>query len=280
MNRLPAFIAGTLVVAVSVFSAPQAVADETLDRIYDNNELVVSTAANWPPQSFMNANHEMDGFDIDVARELAKRLGVEVRFVTPEWDIITAGNWNGRWDISVGSMTPTKARTRILDFPAIYYYTPYVFAVHKDSSIDSRADVNGKVIGVEGGTTSEDYIRRRLVIDAIDVPEFTYDVEPGEIKTFAESMGPLDNLRLGDGVRLDAVIAAMSTVQAAMKNGYPIRPINDSSLYYEPLALATDKGDEEFDQKVADIIAEMKEDGTLSAFSDKWYGVDYIKVEK
>ncbi len=280
MNRLPAFIAGALVVAVSVFSAPQAVADETLDRIYDNNELVVSTAANWPPQSFMNANHEMDGFDIDVARELAKRLGVEVRFVTPEWDIITAGNWNGRWDISVGSMTPTKARTRILDFPAIYYYTPYVFAVHKDSSIDSRADVNGKVIGVEGGTTSEDYIRRRLVIDAIDVPEFTYDVEPGEIKTFAESMGPLDNLRLGDGVRLDAVIAAMSTVQAAMKNGYPIRPINDSSLYYEPLALATDKGDEEFDQKVADIIAEMKEDGTLSAFSDKWYGVDYIKVEK
>lgn len=112
MNRLPAFVAGALVVAVSLVCAHQAVADETLDRIYDNNALVVSTAANWPPQSFMNANHEMDGFDIDVARELAKRLGVEVRFVTPEWDIITAGNWNGRWDISVGSMTPTKARTR------------------------------------------------------------------------------------------------------------------------------------------------------------------------
>src|SRR3546814_2413648 len=66
--------------------------------------------------------------------------------VTPSWDIITAGNWGGRWDMSVGSMTPTKKRAEVLDFPAVYYYTPAAFAVHKDSEIDSLADLNGKVI--------------------------------------------------------------------------------------------------------------------------------------
>ncbi len=71
----------------------------------------VATDANWPPQSFINNENEMDSFDVDVAREIAKRLGVGIEFITPSWDIITAGNWNGRWDLYVGSMTPTKKKS-------------------------------------------------------------------------------------------------------------------------------------------------------------------------
>jgi len=59
----------------------------------------------------------MDGFDIDVAKEVAKRLGVELEHVTPGWDVITAGKWAGRWDICIGSMTATKEREEVLDFP-------------------------------------------------------------------------------------------------------------------------------------------------------------------
>ncbi len=56
-----------------------------------------------------------------MAEEIAKRLGVEVEWITPSWDVITAGNWNGRWDLSVGSMTPTPERQKVLHFSPPYY---------------------------------------------------------------------------------------------------------------------------------------------------------------
>lgn len=267
-----------IVAALALSVTLPAHAGATLDRVLEKKELVVATAANWPPQSFMK-DDALVGFDIDVSNEVAKRLGATARFVTPEWGIITAGHWNGRWDISVGSMTPTTGRARILDFPTVYYYTPYVFTVHKDSKAETRADLNGKVIGVEGGTTTEDYINGTLKIDAVGVPEFKYDVKPGNIKTYGDSVGPLDDLRLGDGTRLDASVSAMPTVENAVKRGYPIRALADEPAFYEPLAVAVDKGDPEFTTKIAEIFDAMKADGTMSELSVKWYGVDYTKLK-
>lgn len=277
--RIPATIVAMAALAASVVADPgKAQAGETLDRIQQSKTMKVATAANWPPQSFVGDDNTMQGFDVDVAKEIAKRLGAEATFVTPEWGIITAGHWNGRWDVSVGSMTPTTARTRVLDFPAIYYYTPYVFAVHASAKGQSRDDLDGKVIGVEAGTTSEDYINRRLTIDAVGVPEFTYDVEPGEIRTYGDSMGPLDDLRLGDGVRLDATLSALPTIKGAAKNGYPVVAVAGKPAYYEPLAIAIDKGDDEFGARLTQIIDEMKSDGTLKSLSEKWYGDDLTSV--
>src|SRR3546814_2930702 len=91
----------------------------------------MSSDAEYPPQSFLNDKNELDGFDVDVGKEIAKRLGAELKIVTPSWDIITAGNWGGRWDMSVGSMTPPQKRAEVLDFPVVYYYKPAAFAVHK-----------------------------------------------------------------------------------------------------------------------------------------------------
>ncbi|TIO44789.1 MAG: transporter substrate-binding domain-containing protein, partial [Mesorhizobium sp.] len=116
-----------------VLGSYPAHAGAVLDRVMAAGTLKVATDANWAPQSFMNANNELDGFDVDVAKAIGKHLGVKVEFVTPGWDIITAGNWAGRWDMHVGSMTPTKKRAEIFDFPAVYYYTPAAVAVHKDS---------------------------------------------------------------------------------------------------------------------------------------------------
>lgn len=275
MSLLKSLCLGAAAIGALAMSTGAATAGATLDRITQKKEMVVATAANWPPQSFMNKDNQLDGFDVEVAKEIAKRLGATARFITPEWGIITAGNWNGRWDISVGSMTPTTGRTRVLDFPAIYYYTPYVFAVHKTSKLDSRAALNGKTVGVEGGTTSEDYIGGKLKIDAVGVPDFTADVKPGTVKTYGDSVGPLDDLRLGDGVRVDAIVSALPTVEAAVKRGYPIRVINDKPAYHEPLAIAIDKGDAELNAKLTEIVAALKADGTLKSLSEKWYGIDY-----
>lgn len=269
---------GTAALLASALAMPAAQAGETLDRVMRTKTLTMSSDPEYPPQSFLNDKNEMDGFDVDVGKEIAKRMGVELKIVTPSWDIITAGNWGGRWDMSVGSMTPTKQRAQVLDFPAVYYYTPASFAVHKDSAIDSLDDLNGKVIGSCGGCTYDAYLMKDLQIDAEGVPPFEYEVEAGEIKTYETDTHAFEDLRLGDGVRLDAVFSALPTIQEAIKSGYPMKVIGKPA-FYEPLSVATDKGDPEFDAKIAEIVAAMKTDGTLKALSEKWYGVDLTTVQ-
>jgi len=259
-------------------AATPALAGETLDRVMKSKTLTMSSDAEYPPQSFLNDANQMDGFDVDVGKEIAKRMGAELKIVTPSWDIITAGSWGGRWDMSVGSMTPTKKRAEVLNFPAVYYYTPAAFAVHKDSKINSLADINGKVVGTCGGCTYDAYLNKDLVIDAEGTPPFTYEVTAGEIKTYETDTNAFDDLRLGDGVRLDAAFSALPTIQEAIKSGYPLKVVGKPA-FYEPLSVATDKGDAEFDAKITEIVKAMKDDGTLKALSEKWYGVDLTSVK-
>ena len=141
------------VALIGLLSFSTAQAGDVLDSIMAKKTIMVATDANWPPQSFINDKNEMDGFDVDVAREIAKRMGVEIEFITPSWDIITAGNWNRRWDMHVGSMTPTKVRAEKLAFPAVYYYTPAAVGVHKSSKISTVAGLSGKKVGTGTGTT-------------------------------------------------------------------------------------------------------------------------------
>lgn len=268
----------TAALLASAVAVPAAWAGETLDRVMSTKTLTMSSDPEYPPQSFLNDKNEMDGFDVDVGKEIAKRLGVELKIVTPSWDIITAGNWGGRWDMSVGSMTPTKQRAQVLNFPAVYYYTPAAFAVHKDSTADSLDDLNGKVIGSCGGCTYDAYLLKDLEIDAEGAPPFEYEVEAGEIKTYDTDTHAFEDLRLGDGTRLDAAFSALPTIQEAIKSGYPLKVIGKPA-FYEPLSVATDKGDPEFDAKIAEIVAAMKADGTLKKLSEKWYGVDLTSVQ-
>ncbi|TPP04596.1 transporter substrate-binding domain-containing protein [Rhizobium glycinendophyticum] len=261
--------------AAALVFATVAHAGATLDRVMEKKAMVVATNSGWPPQSYLDDNNEMVGFDIDVSREIAKRLGVEVSFETPEWATLTGGHWQGRYDLGVGSVTPTKARAQVIDFVGIYYYSPYVYVVHKDSTAKTVEDLKGKVIGVETATTSEDFVNRKLEIDAPGLPPIEYKLEPGEVRTFADSMLPFDDLRLGDGVRLDAVIAPEQTAMNAIKNGYPLRMLEGERAFSEPLVIIAEKGDAEWTAKVGGLIEDMKKDGTLSALTTKWYGKDY-----
>jgi polar amino acid transport system substrate-binding protein len=254
-----------------------AQAGPTMDRVMKAGEMKVATNSGWPPQSYLDDNNKLVGFDVDVANEIGKRLGVKVSFETPEWNVLTGGRWHGRFDVGVGSVTPTKARSQVIDFAGIYYYSPYVFVVHKDSKATSRNDLNGKKIGVETGTTSEDYVNRRLEIDAPGLPPIQYTLTPGEVKTYADSMLPFDDLRLGDGTRINAVIAPEQTAQNAIKNKYPVKILAGDYAFKEPLVVITDKGDPEWTAKLGNIIQSMKDDGTLGKLTTKWYGADYSK---
>jgi len=269
-------LTATIFAFSSLLAASSAVqAGATLDRVTQKQEMVVATNGSWYPQGYLDENNQLAGFDVDVANELGRRLGVAVKFETPEFAFMTGGHWNGRFDIAIGSVTPTKARAQVIDFASIYYYSPYVYVVHKDSQAQSVEDLNGKIIGVETGTTSEDYINRRLEIEAEGMPPIEYKLEPGEVRTFADSMLPFDDLRLGDGVRVHAVIAPEQTAQGAVDNGYPVRIIAGEYAFYEPLVIIAEKGDPEWVARVHQAVEEMKQDGALAELTTKWYGKDY-----
>lgn len=263
-------------VAVST-TALSAFAGAVLDRVQSSKQLVVAVSAKWPPHAFLNDNHQLAGFDIDVANDIAQRLGVKVKFDTPDFNLVTGGHWQGRWDLAVFSITPTKARARVLNFPAIYYYSKYVFVVHKDSKAKTREDLKNVTFGVEGGTTADDYMHHALQLDATSLPPYKYlDYTPKMI-TYKSSLLPFEDLRLGDNVRLGAIIAEEQTAETAIKHGYPVKIIPNDIAFLEPVAIVSDKGDPDFDKKIAGIINTMKQDGTLKKISEKWYGKDYTQ---
>ena len=203
-----------LAAAVAMLASP-ALAGETLDRVMKSGKLTMASEADYPPQSFLNDNNEMDGFDVSVGKEIAKRLGVEFASVTPAWEMMVSGGWSGRWDVAVGSMTPTKARAEVLNFPAIYYYTPAAFAVHTDSKVQSLDELNGKVIGSCGGCTYDAYLMQDLVIDAEGTPPFEYQVKAGELKTWHTSVAR------GSRGRGIAVALKHLAIRAAIRRGAP-----------------------------------------------------------
>lgn len=270
------FLSGVAALTFVAIGSLGALAGEALDRILDRGVLTVATNSDYRPNAFMNSSNELDGFDIDVSKAIAERLGVEAKFVTPGWEVMTAGRWAGRWDIVVGSMTPTKARAEVLDFPALYYFSPAAFAVHKDATYQSVGDLDGKRIGVVSASTYHRYLEHNLVLDVVGMPEFTYDVSPGEIKIYTE-VNEFDDLSLGDGVRLDAILQSMPVVAEAIAKGLPVKQLGEP-VFFEPLAVATDKGDEELNARLKEIVEELKADGTLADLSVKWHGIDLVST--
>ena len=270
--------------------APTATTD-LLSTIQARGTLVVSSDPAYPPQSALKANPqrtpntkcstdqktlgELEGFDIDVSAAIAKNLGVEPCFVTPDWNLITAGNWAGRWDISVGSMTITPERAKTLYFAQPYYTTPAALFVYKDNTTYTKpSDLNGKKIGTCGGCTYENFLNGTLVIpgETIEFP-----IKDAVIKTYDTDSTALEDLALGDGARLDAVLTAQPTGQQAIKNGKPIKQLGDP-VFFEYLAPAIDRNSSldphTFIAKVSEIIAGLHKDGTLSKLSMQYYETD------
>ena len=272
---------GLLVVSFVFVGASSAFAGSVLDEIMAAGVIKVSTDANYAPQSFLNDKGELEGFDISVAKEVAKRLGVKVKFITPDWDLITAGKWGKRWDISIGSMTPTVERMNALHFTMPYYSTPAQFAVHKDNTtIKSLKDLAGKHIGVATETTYDRYLNKDLELVGIKI--VYQDWKASKITTYPTDANTIEDLSLGDGVRIDALISAKPTIFEAMKSGCggscPIKMLAEP-VFYEHLSVALDKSrpnSESLLKKLNEILTSMYKDGTLVDLSMQFYGQNLI----
>jgi len=272
---------GLLIVSLVFVGAGSAFAGSVLDEIMAAGVIKVSTDANYAPQSSLNDKGELEGFDISVAKEVAKRLGVKIKFITPDWDLITAGKWGKRWDLSIGSMTPTVERMNALHFTMPYYSTPAQFAVHKDNTtIKSLKDLAGKHIGVGTETTYDRYINKDLELVGVKI-EYQ-DWSAGKITTYPTDANAIEDLALGDGVRIDALITAKPTIFEAIKagcgGGCPLKMLGDPA-YYEILSFALDKSrpnSESLLKKLNEILTSMYKDGTLKDLSMQFYGQNLI----
>ena len=253
---------------------------DVLQDIKSKGQLVVSTDANYAPQSFLNDKGQLDGFDIDVAKEVARRLGVKAKFVTPDWDLIVAGKWGARWDLSIGSMTITAARAKVVNFSSPYYYTPAQFGVYKtNTNIKTLADFSGKTVGCGSGTTYETYLDPTQTLNIGGGEQVLYQIKGVKSRIYSTDMEAVQDLALGDGKRLDGVLTSGFVIQEAIKKGVPIKAVAQP-VYYEPLAAASDKarpGSAALIKKVSEIFEAMHADGTLTKLSLKWYGFDVTK---
>jgi polar amino acid transport system substrate-binding protein len=258
-------------------AAATANPDDLLAKVKAAGKLVVSTDPAYPPQSEL-VNGVYQGFDIDVANEIGKRLGVTVEYVTPDWTAITAGNWGGRWDVSVGSMTITGDRVKVLDFSPPYYYTPAQMAVSTKSGITTLDGLAGKTVCAGEGTTYATWLSGG-----------TLDLGPGTIVTTKPPAGaklttlPTDrdcaNQWQAGRFDFEGWLSSSTTVAEAIKDKLPLVTVGDP-VFYEPLAVAVDKSGPphaEFMFQLNQIVLEMHADGTLTQFSTKWFGIDLTK---
>lgn len=286
------FVAGTtaalLMSACGGGAAPGGT--DLLSDVTARGYLLVSTDPNYEPQSFLNTSGsrpadtkcpsdalttaEMQGFDVDVATEIGTRLGVETCFATPEWDMITAGSWANKWDLSVGSMTITPDRQERLDFTTPYYYTPAVIAVNADSGITSLDQLSGQTICVATATTYESWLN-----GALDLPaESIYAEPPAELE---QMVLPTDQecAQAIQAGRTEFVgyITSGTVVDANIADGLNVVKV-DGAVFAENLAAAVDKASAKptasFLEAVSGYVDAMHADGTLTALSMKWFQTD------
>ncbi len=132
-----------------------------LEKVLKAGNIVMSTDPQYPPQSSHQADGTYEGFDIDVGKEIAKRLGVDIAFQTPDWDALTAGSWGGRWDFSVGSMTsPAAPEGARLHHPVLLHARPA--GGRTDIRHHDPDGLAGKAICVGEATTYLDWINGEL----------------------------------------------------------------------------------------------------------------------
>jgi polar amino acid transport system substrate-binding protein len=251
-----------------------------LDVVTKAGKLRVSTDPNYAPQSALTPEGTYEGFDIDVATEIAKRMGVAVEFTPQKWEIITAGSWAGRWDASVGSMTITADREKAMTFSVPYYFTPVQMAVSKASGITTIEGLAGKTVCAGAATTYYSWLSG-LPVDMGSYPQPTTTPPPGvKVVTLQTDADCAQQWAAGRN-DFEGWLTAQPTVEEAIKQNQPVVAVGDP-VYYEPLAVALDKSGpdpSDFVAKLDEIITAMHDDGTLTELSMKWYGKDLTKAD-
>ncbi|HWQ66100.1 MAG TPA: transporter substrate-binding domain-containing protein [Methanospirillum sp.] len=217
---------------------------------------------------------EFKGFNIDVTSEVARQLGVEACYVTPPRTQTNSGNWADRWDI-YPILYITKERLSSFYFTQPTFALPSYFYVHSNNTAYKEAkDLSGKRIGACVGCAQEQYLKGTLNLPGT---KNNNPILNATILTYNNEKMAIDDLSVGDGVNLDAILTSDSTGSTAIKSGSPIKQL-PTLAFYGYVAPAIDKKSgrdpTSFVQRVTGIIQGMHTSGMLYNLSMKYFIAD------
>ena len=240
-------------------SAASTGAGDQLAAIQTNGKLVVALEGAWQPWSYHDESDTLVGYDVEVSRAIAEKLGVEPEYVESDWDSLFAGLDAGRFDIVCNGVEVTEERAKTYDFTTPYGYIHTALAVRKDNEdIKSFEDLKGKTTANSLASTymelAESY---GATVQGIDTLEETIQLlTAGRIDaTLNADVSFYDYLN----VHPDADFKLVAQTEDASHVAIPVRKGDDSASLLEAINTA---------------IEELRADGTLKALGEKYFGQD------
>ncbi|MQY52018.1 amino acid ABC transporter substrate-binding protein [Rhodocyclus tenuis] len=228
------------------------------------SKIVVGLDDNFPPMGFRDEKNTLVGFDIDLAREAAKRLGAEVEFKPIDWNAKEAELNGKRVDVLWNGLTITEERKANIAFTTPYLENRQIVIVTANSKIKDKAGLAGKIIGVQEGSSAVEAIEK----DAATAKSFK------ELKKFGDNVTALMDLSAG---RLEALVVdeVVGRYYIAKKPGEYV--VLDENFGTEEYGVGVRKDDTELLGKLQKALDEMKKDGSAARISTQWFGKDIVK---
>lgn len=232
----------------------------------EGGTLIVGFEQDFPPMGFMGDDGEYTGFDLELAQEAAKRLGLEYKPQPIAWDAKDMELESGNIDCIWNGFTMT-GREDGYTWSEPYMENSQVFVVAGDSGIKSQADLAGKVVECQVDSSAEAALK--------EVPDLTATF--AQLLTTADYNTAFMDLEQGavDAIAMDVVVAGY---QISQRNADFV--ILEDSLAAEEYAIGFKKGNTELKDKVQGALEEMAADGTLKTISEKWFGKDITTIGK
>lgn len=231
--------------------------DKSFEKIQKKGKFVVGLDATFAPMGFRGENGEIVGFDIDLAREVAKRWGVEVEFKPCEWDGIVFDLNSENIDMVWNGMTMTEERKRQVAFSEPYFTDGQIIFSKKNMKINKINELEGKIIGLQLGSSADYAVQKSDVFSKIR-----------EVKKYATNVEALMDLEAG---RTDAVV--VDTVAGKYYNSKRLELVySEESLTKEYYGIGMRKKDKALVNKLNETLEEIKADGTFEKISEKWFG--------
>lgn len=250
-----------LVIGLSAGCGNQtATSDETKSN--DDKTFVVGLDDSFPPMGFRDEKNEIVGFDVDLAKEVGKRLGMEVVLQPINWDTKELELDSGNIDVIWNGLTITDERKAAMDFTVPYLENDQVIVVKKDSPIKTKADLAGKNIGLQKGSSAYD----AFMADPIST-------QTAAMNEYPENVSALADLGIG---RIDAVIVDSIVARYYITSEKADYVVLEESLAPELYGVGIKKGNTELQTRIQDALDAMIADGTAAEISTNWFGEDII----
>lgn len=260
MRKILAFLLLTACAATLLTGCGGAATQKGADDA--KKKIVVGLDDNFPPMGFKNEKSQIDGFDIDMAKEVSKRLGREVEFKPIDWSSKEAELKSGRIDVLWNGLNITDKRKENMLFSEPYMEAKQLIFIPQGSPIKGQADLAGKAIGLQSASTAEENL------DAD--PQFKASLK--EVKAYPDCIAAMMDLEAG---RLDAIITdeVVGRYYMSKKEGKfialetPVGPVGVFGIGFR-------KEDMALQSEIQKVLNQMKKDGASAKISTKWFGKD------